>query len=262
MIGGGNREFPSHKTEPAPFAGRATDLGALRDAVVDAAGVSTGLWLSYLFVLSYFAIAAGAVTHCDLFLENPVKLPFLNVELPLKAFFILGPLVFLIVHTYVLLHFVLLAGKIGAFHGELQAQIAGDDARARLRRQLPNNIFVQSLAGPREVPAREGLHGPHTGRRPQSNPISFRVIGVLTALGSHAVEFEDALARERLLEPVEELSGRVDLIVVLALGEDGQLVGGIRQASAPSPGYERSRSRSSRSAARIVKLSGHERNSR
>jgi hypothetical protein len=51
------------------------------------------------------------------------------------------------------------------FHGELQAQIAGDDARARLRRQLPNNIFVQSLAGPREVPDREGLHGPHTGRR-------------------------------------------------------------------------------------------------
>ena len=27
----------------------------------------------------------------------------------------------------------------------------GDDARARLRRQLPSNIFVQSLAGPREV---------------------------------------------------------------------------------------------------------------
>jgi hypothetical protein len=35
----------------------------------------------------------------------------------------------------------------------------------------------------------------------------------------HAVEFEDALARERLLEPVEELSGRVDLIVVLPLGK-------------------------------------------
>jgi hypothetical protein len=37
-------------------------------------------------------------------------------------------------HAYVLLHFVLLAGKVGAFHLELQAQISGDDARARLRR--------------------------------------------------------------------------------------------------------------------------------
>src|SRR6201985_68618 len=75
-----------------------------------------------------------------------------------------------------------------------------------------------------DVPAREGLHGPHTGRRLQANPISFRVLGVLTALGSYAVEFEDALARERLLEPVEELSGRVDLIVVLTLGKHRQLV--------------------------------------
>ena len=110
-----------------------------------------------LFALFYFAIAAGAVTHRDLLLESPVKLPFLNVELPLKAFFTVGPLVFLILHTYILLHFVLLAGKIGTFHLELQAQISGDEARARLRRQLPSNIFVQSFAGPREV--RTGVVG-------------------------------------------------------------------------------------------------------
>jgi hypothetical protein len=84
------------KTELDAFSSKATDLLALRDAVVDAASVGTGLWLSYLFVLFYFAIAAGAVTQRDLLLENSVKLPFLNVELPLKAFFILGPLVFLI----------------------------------------------------------------------------------------------------------------------------------------------------------------------
>jgi uncharacterized protein YjbI with pentapeptide repeats len=129
----------------------------LRNAVVDAASIGVGLWISYLFVLFYFAIAAGAVTHRDLLLENPVKLPFLNIELPLRAFFILGPLVFLIVHTYVLLHFVLFTGKISAFHLELQAQVPGDNVRARLRRQLPSNIFVQSLAGPREV--RTGVVG-------------------------------------------------------------------------------------------------------
>src|SRR5215831_15224889 len=86
---------------PAQLAGKATDLDALRTAVVDAAGVGYGLWFSYLFALLYFAIAAGAVTHRDLLLENPVKLPFLNVELPLKAFLVLGPLVFLVVHAYV-----------------------------------------------------------------------------------------------------------------------------------------------------------------
>jgi uncharacterized protein YjbI with pentapeptide repeats len=147
--------FPSRKAEG--FAAKATDLESLRTAVVDAAGVGYGLWFSYLFALVYFAIAAGAVTHRDLLLESPVKLPFLNVELPLKAFFILGPLVFLVVHAYVLLHFVLLAGKVGAFHAELQKQIDDDNQRAQLRRQLPSNIFVQFLGGPREV--RDGIVG-------------------------------------------------------------------------------------------------------
>lgn len=39
----------------------------------------------------------------------------------------------------------------------MQTQISGGDARARLRRKLPSNIFVQSLAGPREV--RTGIIG-------------------------------------------------------------------------------------------------------
>jgi uncharacterized protein YjbI with pentapeptide repeats len=142
---------------PAPgtagFAAKAKDLQALRDAVVDAASVGAGLWVSFLFVFFYLAIAAGGVTHRDLFLENPVKLPFLNVDLPLIGFFVLGPLLFLIVHAYTLLHFVLLAGKVGAFHAELQQQIPDEDVGARLRRQLPSNIFVQFLAGPREIRA-------------------------------------------------------------------------------------------------------------
>ena len=139
------------------FADKAKDLEALRASVVDAASVGAGLWISYLFVLFYFLIAAGSVTHRDLLFENPIKLPFLNVELPLVGFFVLAPLLFLIVHAYVLLHFTLLADKVGVFHQELAAQIANDDVRTGLRRQLPSNIFVQLLAGPREV--RTGIMG-------------------------------------------------------------------------------------------------------
>ena len=40
------------------------------------------------------AVAAGAVTHADLFFEKPVKLPFLNIELPLLAFFFMAPILF------------------------------------------------------------------------------------------------------------------------------------------------------------------------
>jgi hypothetical protein len=61
------------------FAKKADDLEAIKQAVDDAASVGGGLWLSYLFVLFYLAVAAGAVTHKDLFFERAVKLPFLRV---------------------------------------------------------------------------------------------------------------------------------------------------------------------------------------
>lgn len=107
----------------APLAAKARDLEALRSAVVDAATVSGPLWISYLGALFYLLLAAGGVTHADMFLERPVKLPFLGVDLPLIGFFWLGPLLFLILHTYVLLHFVILADKIQAFDQELRLQV-------------------------------------------------------------------------------------------------------------------------------------------
>jgi hypothetical protein len=144
------------------IADKADDLEAIKKAVDDAASVGGGLWLSYLFVLFYLAVAAGAVTHIDLFLENPVKLPFLNIELPLLAFF-LAPVLFVIVHAYTLVHLVMLTDKAKRFHEELHKQISDDmllptmvrnrnaTVRAELRRQLPSNIFVQFLAGPRDI---------------------------------------------------------------------------------------------------------------
>jgi uncharacterized protein YjbI with pentapeptide repeats len=149
-------EPPATRGPPA-LAAKADDLEAIRTAVVDAAGISPGLWLTYLLLLFYLLIAAGGVTHRDLFLASPVKLPFLNVELPLTGFFWLGPALFLVMHAYVLLHFVLLASKIGVFDAQLRAQIEDTNVRAKLRLQLPINIFVQYLAGPNE--ARGGVIG-------------------------------------------------------------------------------------------------------
>lgn len=146
-------EKPAAPPDPAEkFAKEAHDLDAVRKSVEDAAAVSAGLWLSYLFVLFYIGIAAGAVTHKDLLLENPVKLPFLNVELPLVAFFVLAPILFIVSHAYTLVHFVMLGAKVGVYDAELRAQL-GDapETREGLRRQLPSNIFVQFLAGPGDI---------------------------------------------------------------------------------------------------------------
>src|SRR5208282_3580095 len=136
------------------IAEKADDLEAIKKAVDDAASVSGGLWLSYLFVLFYLAVAAGAVTHADLFFENPVKLPFLNIELPLLAFFFLAPILFLIVHAYTLVHLVMLTDKAKRFDQALHKR---SEDEIELRRQLPSNIFIQFLAGPADV--RESAFG-------------------------------------------------------------------------------------------------------
>lgn len=87
--------------EPPLFVTKSDDLKALRDSVADAASVSNTLWVTYLGTLFYLLIAVGSVTHKDLFLQSSMTLPFVNVNLPTAGFFFLGPVVFLILHTYV-----------------------------------------------------------------------------------------------------------------------------------------------------------------
>jgi hypothetical protein len=123
-----------------------------RKALEDATLVGSGLWLSYLFFLFYLGISVSTVTSVDLLVENSVKLPFLAVDLPLIEFFTLLPIVFLVVHAYTLVHFVILSAKAGQYNSAVQAHLPyADEIQEALRQQLPNNIFVNFLAGPRDV---------------------------------------------------------------------------------------------------------------
>jgi uncharacterized protein YjbI with pentapeptide repeats len=152
-----------HRQGPADLSAtveKADDLDEIKKAVDDAATVGGGLWLSYLFVLFYLAVAAGAVTHEDLFFERSVRLPFLGVELPLLAFFFLAPILFLIVHAYTLVHLVLLTEKakrfLQALHDptrDINRPPASEAAARRetLQWQLPSNIFIQFLSGPSDL---------------------------------------------------------------------------------------------------------------
>lgn len=155
------------------IATKADDLETIKKAVEDAASISGRLWLSYVFVLSYIAVAAGAVTHTDLFLRRPIRMPFLNVELPLLAFFAFAPFIIIITHAYTLVHFSMLGEKALRFHDELGRQFPDPESdtsqsessrergpketRDNLRRLLPNDIFVQIIAGPPEL--RRGIFG-------------------------------------------------------------------------------------------------------
>jgi hypothetical protein len=67
---------------PDPF-----DVPALEKSLNDSAVRVSTIWVSYLIFGLYLVIAAGNVTHRQLFLSEPIKLPVLNVDLPLAGFF-------------------------------------------------------------------------------------------------------------------------------------------------------------------------------
>lgn len=139
------------RIEKGAGADEPADVKAAREFVQDAASVASALWVSYLGIMVYVAIAVGAVTHVDLFLERPVKLPLLgDTPLPLLAFFILAPLAFILWHAYTLLHFGILAKKVAAF-------LATPGNREDYLWRLPANIFLQLLVGP--PPLRGGRIG-------------------------------------------------------------------------------------------------------
>jgi uncharacterized protein YjbI with pentapeptide repeats len=133
------------------------DVGALEKAVNDSAGRVSTIWISFLVFGLYLAVAAGGVTHRQLLLEDAIKLPVLNIDLPLVSFFFLAPLLFAIFHVYVLMQVILLARTAAAYNEALDRRVASPADRGVLRQRLVNTLFAQIFAGsPRE---REGLLG-------------------------------------------------------------------------------------------------------
>ena len=63
------------------------DVEALGSAVNDLAGRVSTIWVSFLIFALYLLTAATTVTHRQLFLAEPVKLPVLNIDLPIWGFF-------------------------------------------------------------------------------------------------------------------------------------------------------------------------------
>jgi len=133
------------------------DVNALERAVNDSAGRVSTIWLSFVAFSAYLAAAASMITHRQIFLQEPIKLPTINIDLPLVASAVLLPLVFVIYHVYVLLQVVLLARTAAAYNEALDAVAMNPADNARVRQRLANTLFGQLFAGsPRE---RRGILG-------------------------------------------------------------------------------------------------------
>jgi hypothetical protein len=121
------------------------DVVALERSLNDSAVRVSTIWLSYLIFALYLVIAAGTVTHRQLFLEDPVKLPVLNIDLPLWGFFFLAPILFVIFHGYVLLQVLLLGRTAVAYNQALDRAVRPPPANVAMRQRLATPCSLRSL---------------------------------------------------------------------------------------------------------------------
>ena len=133
------------------------DVEALERAVNDSATRVSAIWISFLVFSLYLLIAATTVTQSQLLLAAPLKLPVLNIDLPLWGFFFLAPILFVILHAYVLLQVLLLGRTSASYNTAVSRAGLSPEENASLRQRLANTLFAQIFAGsPRE---REGFVG-------------------------------------------------------------------------------------------------------
>jgi uncharacterized protein YjbI with pentapeptide repeats len=133
------------------------DIAALERSVNESAGRVSGIWLSFVAFSAYLAAAASMISHRQIFLEEPIKLPTINIDLPLVASAILLPLLFVIYHVFVLLQVVLLARTADTYNDAIDHGVADEADRIRVRQRLANTLFAQLFAGSSRE--REGVLG-------------------------------------------------------------------------------------------------------
>src|ERR1051325_8051981 len=125
------------------------DVKGFLDEANDTSEPARTAWLAFLFLLAYVVVTLAGVSHKNLLLNSPVKLPIINADIPLVGFFQYAPAMLLLVYLSLLVQHVVLARKYRRFTDAISAY----EMRARkehpARELVHSYAFSQMLAGPR-----------------------------------------------------------------------------------------------------------------
>jgi uncharacterized protein YjbI with pentapeptide repeats len=105
-------------------------------------------WLFFISLMAYLFVAIASVTHTDLLLNIPIKLPVLQIEIALRSFFIVAPVLFILTHFGVLLHHAMLTRKAEVLNKLLRRDEHNAKRIHHLRDEISSYFFTQHEAGP------------------------------------------------------------------------------------------------------------------
>jgi len=106
-------------------------------------------WLAFLFLVTYVIVTLASVSHKDLLLNSPVKLPIINADIPLVGFFQYAPAMLLLVYLSLLVQHVIVARKYRRFTDAILPLERETGVENPARERVHAYAFSQILAGPR-----------------------------------------------------------------------------------------------------------------
>jgi len=118
-------------------------------AANDASGPARNAWLAFLALLAYLLVTLGGVSDKELLLNNPVRLPIVNVDIPLFSFFQYAPVLLLLVQLSLLIQHVMLSGKFHNFTEAIAPYEKETDLEHPARQLVDPYVVSQILAGPK-----------------------------------------------------------------------------------------------------------------
>jgi uncharacterized protein YjbI with pentapeptide repeats len=119
----------------------------LLDALNATSQASRTTWVFFVSFLAYAFVAVSSVSHTDLLLNRAVKLPILQIEVQLTSFFVVVPLLMILMHFGLLLHHLVLVDKASALNSSLERVMDHENVRTA-RLQVNSYFFAQAEAGP------------------------------------------------------------------------------------------------------------------
>ena len=121
---------------------------SLLTAVNTASRTANTAWLIFLALMAYLLVTVASVTHRDLLLNSDITLPILQVKIGLTRFFLVAPVVLVLLHIALIGQLALLARKALEFASSLGMLETTDRRSHPLRLELDNFFLVQAIAGP------------------------------------------------------------------------------------------------------------------